>query len=141
VFYLFQAFERRTRQDMEQLEQRRRGFDAEMRLREADLATREAVLDRRAHTSALRIAGYQRHVDEARNRMSQLVTENNRLMQELSEVIDERNQLVVEEMMAAAGQFTSRGYGRSRVASGGAQQAVPQGTRRARLEPVRDLDA
>jgi hypothetical protein len=142
LWHLLRAFEHRTRQDMGRVEQQRRSLDAEMRVREDDLARREAALDRRAHTSALRIEGYKRCVDDARTRMSEIVAENDRLMQELSEVTDERNQLVVEEMLAAAGRFTSRGYGRSHVAaSSSSWQVIPQRTRRAELQPVRNLDA
>ncbi|MCI3277557.1 hypothetical protein [Streptomyces cylindrosporus] len=126
--YTLKAFDARTQAHADT--QRRN--DLAMQQREHDVGRREAAVDRQRTVAAIRIASYAASLDEARNANARLQSKVVELQQELDEVNDERNQLIVEELMLARQQFTSKGYGHLRVAGSDGTAAPTLGRSRAR---------
>ncbi|MET9122137.1 hypothetical protein [Streptomyces sp. NPDC004528] len=106
------------RQHLAEVTEREQRADAAMREREQkqerekqELDRRTKALDRRMDVVSLRVASLSKALDDSRNENSRLRAENFALIQEVGEVNDERNQLVTNELLAAAAQFTTRAFG------------------------------
>ncbi|MFC8676768.1 hypothetical protein ACFUEN_29285 [Streptomyces griseorubiginosus] len=130
VRYALREFDARTRVQAREESERQRRHDLAMQKREIDLEMREQALARGRAAAAVRIASYMASLDEARNSNQALRVRISELETEIAEVNDERNQLIVEELVHAREQFTSKGYGRLRAVGGGqgnAPVALPRG--------------
>lgn len=111
----------RTRHDLSVMAEHRRRLELDMRKRELDLAQREKAMARRATITAIRLGSHARALDDARNANTALRAKNSRLMQEIEEVNDERNQLIMAELTLAHDRFTSKAYGGLRAVVGSEQ--------------------
>jgi len=126
VRYALRAFDARTRAQLQEISELQRRNDLAMQQREHQLFRREEALKRQRAAMQFRAASSAKALDETRNTLAALRTRIAELEQEVSEVNDERNQLILNELVATRGQFeqaTPRGYGRLRVAGGGTRDA------------------
>lgn len=131
VRYALRQFDARTRAQLREVTDLQRTGDLEMQRREHELERREEALRRARTTMSLRLASYAKALDDARNAAGYLRAQVCELQQEIVEVNDERNQLIVEELVQSREAFTSKGYGRLRVA-GSKGPATGIGHRRSR---------